>query len=360
MRLKLKFILLISLIIISCSENESNQSTNNQVQSNFISSVDISYFPKIELFDPIFKNESGDIISFLNFLKLKGVNTIRIRLWVNPSNQHSSFEEVKSFSDSLKSLGFNIYLALHFSDTWADPGHQIIPEIWENNSFDALKNIVYDYTQMIVQQINPDIIQLGNEINNGFLHPIGNIHTNPNQFKDLIRESLRAVRENSVNETRIMLHYAGHQESVNFFNFFEDLDYDIIGISYYPIWHGKSLAELEQNLIQLRADTNKDIMIAETAYPFTLGWNDWTNNIVGLEEHLILPQYPASPVGQKKFIEDLKTMILNIEGGIGFSYWGAELIAWDGPESNEGSPWENQALFDFDNQALPVLDLFQN
>ena len=122
----------------------------------------------------------------------------------------------------------------------------------------------------------------------------------------------------------------------------------------------KSLTELEQNLIQLRSYNNKDIMIAETAYPFTLGWNDWTNNIVGLEEHLILPQYPASPLGQMEFIADLKTMISNLDGGIGLSYWGAELIAWDGPESNEGSPWENQALFDFNNQALPVLDVFQD
>ena len=100
-------------------------------------------------------------------------------------------------------------------------------------------------------------------------------------------------------------------------------------------------------------------MIAETAYPFTLGWNDWTNNIVGLENQLILPEFPATPQGQKNFVQQLKIMMTNLDGGIGLSYWGAELIAWNGPESSEGSPWENQALFDFNNQALPVIEVYE-
>ena len=354
-----KKLILFSFILFGCSKNNPNLNIDNQNQNNFISAVDISSFPKIQLSEPIFKDESGNVISFLHFLKSNGVNTIRLRLWVNPSDQFSSLDEVISFSDTLKALGFNIYLALHYSDTWADPGQQIIPQNWENYSYTNLKTIIYNYTHMIMEEINPDIIQIGNEINNGFLHPIGNIHTNPDQFKGLINECIRAVRESSSNQSRIMLHYAGHNESVNFFNFFEDLDYDIIGISYYPIWHGKSLNQLEQNLIQLN-NYNKDVMIAETAYPFTLGWNDWTNNIVGLEEQLILPQYPATPNGQKEFIESLKIIISNLENGIGLSYWGAELIAWNGQESTNGSPWENQAIFDFNNKALPIINIFQN
>ena len=155
-----------------------------------------------------------------------------------------------------------------------------------------------------------------------------------------------------------MLHFAGHEEANVFFNFVDGLDYDIIGISFYPIWHGKYISELEQNLIQLRTLYDKEIMIAETAYPFTLGWNDWTNNIIGLENQLILPEFPATPQGQKNFVQQLKIMMTNLDGGIGLSYWGAELIAWNGPESSEGSPWENQALFDFNNQALPVIEVF--
>jgi arabinogalactan endo-1,4-beta-galactosidase len=346
------------IICYGCSENDVNETSNEIIESEFISAVDISSYPQIELSNPIFKDNNGITVSFLEFLKSKGINTIRIRKWVNPIDQHSSFEEVKSFAETLKSMGFKIYLSLHYSDTWADPGSQITPLEWQNVSYSTLKAIVYDYTKMIVEQIDPDIIQIGNEINNGFLYPKGNRYSEPNQFLELLNEGIRAVRDHASSQTRIMLHYAGHEDSNNFFNFVQDLDYDIIGISFYPIWHGKSLLQLEENLIELRTLYNKEIMIAETAYPFTLDWNDWTNNIVGLEEQLILPDYPATPEGQKEFIKSLKTIVSEIEGGIGLTYWGADLIAWNGSESSEGSPWENQALFDFNNQALPVLEVF--
>ncbi len=116
--------------------------------------------------------------------------------------------------------------------------------------------------------------------------------------------------------------------------------------------------DLQNQLSNLSINFNKEILIAETSYPFTLGWNDWTNNNVGLEEHLILPQYPASPQGQKDFIRDVKNLILEVNNGIGFCYWGADLIAWDGETSTNGSTWENQAVFDFDNKELPVLKEF--
>ena len=346
------------IICYGCSENDVNQTSNENIESEFISAVDISSYPQIEPNNPIFKDNNGVTVSFLEFLKSKGINTIRIRQWVNPIDQHSSFEEVKSFTETLKSMGFKIYLSLHYSDTWADPGSQITPMEWQNFSYSALKAIVYDYTKMIVEQIDPDIIQIGNEINNGFLHPEGNRYSEPSQFLELLNEGIRAIRDHASGQTKIMLHFAGHEEANVFFNFVDGLDYDIIGISFYPIWHGKSISELEQNLIQLRTLYDKEIMIAETAYPFTLGWNDWTNNIVGLENQLILPEFPATPQGQKNFVQQIKIMMTNLNGGIGLSYWGAELIAWNGPESSEGSPWENQALFDFNNQALPVIEVF--
>ena len=164
-------ILFILLLFLDCSSEEVRQTGDNGIQNDFINAVDISTFPQIELNNPTFKDSFGNTVPFLDILKSKKINTIRLRLWVNPFDEHSSFDEVKSFSDSLKSMGFNIYLTLHYSDTWADPGHQIIPQDWQNISYTTLKNRVYNYTKMVVQQINPDIIQIGNEINNGFLHP---------------------------------------------------------------------------------------------------------------------------------------------------------------------------------------------
>ena len=354
--IKFKYILII-ILISSCQSGSENNDHWGGVSPDLISAVDISYYPTISENGTLFYNVQGNQINFLNSLIENGVNTIRLRLWVNPINDSSSFNEVKEFSALLKSLGFKIWITPHFSDTWAHPGQQQIPGSWESMNFDELKTQVYSYTSQIMSQIEPDYIQIGNEINTGILFPSGDIQNNSIQFIELLNQGVNAVRSNS-NITKIILHFAGYDGSQWFFNLVNQVDYDIIGISYYPIWHGKSLDELQIELTELSDNFEKEILIAETAYPFTLGWNDWTNNIVGLEEQLILPDYPATPNGQQSFIRDLKSLIFDINNGIGFCYWGAELIAWDGENSENGSVWENQALFDFENKELPVLDEF--
>ena len=343
-------------VLFSCDSESVSDPSPPDVTDAFISGVDISQFPKISDVSPIFYDLNGNQSNFLNILKENGINTIRLKLWVNPVDGYSGFEEVKNFSQTLKNEGFKIWLSLHYSDTWADPSQQIIPSQWQNLDFVALKNRVYDYTANVVNVIKPDYIQIGNEINFGLLHPFGNISTNLDDFKNLLEGGISAVRANS-NHCKIILHYAGIADANWFFNQVNTIDYDIIGLSYYPIWHGLSLTNLRLTMQSLSIVYDKQIIIAETAYPFTLDWNDWTNNIVGLPEQLV-PQYPASPLGQKNFIADVISIIQDLDNGIGFCYWGAELIAWDGDQSTNGSPWENQALFDFDNRALPVLEAF--
>ena len=345
------------LFILSC---ERDNTSDNIVYDNSlekVSAVDISYYPQISNLNHVFYNAQGEEIGFLNSLLINGVNTIRLRLWVNPVDNASSFSEVKEFSQQLKLLGFKIWITPHFSDTWAHPGQQILPIAWQSLSYNDLKNQIHSYLSHIMNEIEPDYIQIGNEINSGILFPFGNIQNSSDQFIDLINNGINAVRGVSAN-TKIILHFAGHENANWFYNYVNEVDYDIIGISYYPIWHGKSLTDLGQNLTELSENFGKEIIIAETAYPFTLNWNDWTNNIVGLDEQLILPNYPATPLGQQNFIRDLKNIILELDNGIGFCYWGAELIAWDGENSDSGSVWENQALFDFDNKELPVLQEF--
>jgi arabinogalactan endo-1,4-beta-galactosidase len=350
-------IILFSLLI-GCSKD--NNEKVPETDPVFISAVDISAFPEIELTNPTFYNLSGVEEDFLNILKNNGVNTIRLKLWVNPQNQHAGFHEVNTFSQRLKNLGFRIWLTLHYSDTWADPGQQQTPQQWTGIPFAQLIDSVQNYTEKVMEQMEPDFIQIGNEINSGFLHPSGNLSTNAQQFKDLMSAGIQAVRKSS-SKTKIIIHYAGLSNSTWFFNQMTDLDYDIIGLSFYPIWHGKDLTSLKNTLQTLSQTHQKDILIAETAYPFTLEWNDWTNNIVGLNDQLILPKYPATPQGQKDFLADIKKIVLDeVEKGIGFCYWGAELIAWKGNQATNASPWENQAIFDFDNKALPVLEAFRN
>ena len=352
------FSIFIIIIVFSCSKDEDSVGNIKPVETNFISAVDISSYPEISETNPIFYDCNGNPVDFLDILKNNGVNTIRLRLWVNPSTNHSSLNEVKQFSETLKARGFKTWITVHFSDTWADPGQQIIPVAWQSLSITELHTTVYIYTEQVANELKPDYIQIGNEINSGLLHPFGNISTNINQFKTLTSTAIEAVRTHS-NQTQIMLHVAGIENADWFFNQVSDLDYDIIGLSYYPIWHGKSLTNLRNTMTRLSTQHNKHIVIAETAYPFTLEYNDFTNNIVGLENQLILPEFPASPQGQEQFIYAIKNLVLDTEKGLGFCYWGTELIAWKGPESTNGSPWENQALFNFNNEALPVIKAFQ-
>lgn len=347
------------IFFISCNKNDKGKLVPDDENQKFVSAVDISNYPEISTTNPIFHDLNGNEKDFLDILKENGINTARLRLWVNPATEHSGFKEVKNFSQTLKSHGFKIWITLHYSDTWADPKNQELPAIWQGINYTSLKDSVYSYTKKVVQEINPNYIQIGNEINSGFLHPIGNITTNPGNFINLVKVGCSAVRQNSSN-CKIILHFAGIQNSDWFFNQLTRVDYDIIGLSYYPIWHGKSLPKLKTKMLELSETHNKKIIIAETAYPFTLEWNDWTNNIVGQNDQLILPDYPATPDGQRKFIREIKNIVNETKNGIGFSYWGAELIAWKGNQSTDASPWENQALFDFNNHALPVLKEFSN
>ena len=348
---------IVIVFFFSCrkAEQKNNPSVDKEV---FVSAVDISSFPEIVKSDPTFFDLKGKPKDFLVILKECGVNTIRLRLWVNPPGENSSFEQVKEFAKALQLKGFKICLSVHYSDTWADPGNQRTPEHWQGLSFSSLKDSVYHYTKSIMTQIKPDYIQIGNEINTGFLHPFGHINNNYSGFIELLKSATLAVREDS-SDCKIIIHFAGLRGLDWFFNQVKTIDYDIIGLSYYPIWHGKSLAELKLNMQQLGDLYKKKILIAETAYPFTLAWNDWTNNIVGLSDQLILPEYPALPEGQRNFIHHIKKIVEESPTGLGFCYWGGELIAWKGKQATNGSPWENQALFDFNNLALPVLEVFK-
>jgi arabinogalactan endo-1,4-beta-galactosidase len=320
--------------------------------------VDISAFPEINKQNPIFFDAAGTPKDMLAILKESGVNAVRLKLWVDPPHQHASFAEVKSFAETLRNSGFKAWITVHYSDTWADPGNQQTPARWAGLDFETLKDSVFAYTTNVIREIQPDYIQIGNEINRGLLFPSGSITQHLQQFQELLQTASEAVRQTNAN-TRIIIHYAGYENAGSLYEQTKSIDYDIIGLSYYPLWHGKSLNELKQEMQYLTTTFDKKIVIAETAYPFTLGWNDWTNNIVGLPEQLILPDFPATEIGQRNFLKEIKTIAQEVDGGIGFCYWGAELIAWKGPEATNASPWENQALFDFDNRALPVLKVFE-
>lgn len=350
--------------VISCSkENDTNAGLDNTVippvvvpVDEFIRAADLSFLPEAEKAKVVYTH-NGVAENPLITLKNAGCNTVRLRIWHTPANEHSGLAEVKALSKRIQDLGMKVWLTIHYSDSWADPGKQVKPKAWNSLSFTDLQKEMNSYTINLMKEINPDIIQIGNEINSGFLFPEGNLLSNESQFINLLKGASEVIRKENP-KTKIMIHFAGLSGADWFFNKTKSLDFDYIGISYYPIWHGKSIENLKNTINTLGQTYKKKIVIAETAYPFTLGWNDWTNNNVGLAEHLI-PDYPATPEGQKQFLTAIKKTISESEYGLGFAYWGAEWVAFYGDKATNGSSWENQALWDFENKSLPVIEVFK-
>ncbi len=348
------FFLLCFLFVVGYACKQKEQEIIKETKILEIKGVDVSYLPEIRKSGVLLKNAQNNTEDMLQTLKNAGVNVIRLRVWKNPFDATSNVSTIKNLSQEVKNMGMKVLLTVHYSDTWADPNHQTKPTEWQNITFDQLKDSVFTHTQKIMSEIKPDYIQIGNEINSGFLWSEGHsFHTN--QMKELLKKGIQAVRQNNQN-TKIIIHLAGHEDVNAFYADISNLDYDIIGLSYYPLWHGKDLEILKKNLITISNNHNKPIFMAETSYPFTIEWNDWTNNVVGLQ---MLPDYPATPQGQKNYLDKIKNIMLEVPKGIGFCYWGAEWISYKGNNATNASTWENQAFWDFENKALPILEVYK-
>ncbi|MBF4472961.1 arabinogalactan endo-beta-1,4-galactanase [Flavobacterium sp. HJJ] len=359
-----KIVIILSLLVLAvmqsaCSGSDAPVTPVDPpvVADDFIRAADISFLPEIESAKVVFTN-NGKAEDMLTTLKNSGCNTIRIRLWKNPADGHSGLAEVKTLAARVKQAGLKVWLTVHYSDTWADPGTQTTPDEWKNLSFADLKTAVANYTSTIITEINPDIIQIGNEINSGLLWPQGHLINQEAQCIDLLKTAGAVIRSKAP-KTKIMIHYAGVKASDTdwFFGKVNSVDYDYIGLSYYPIWHGKDLTAVKSTIDALGTKFGKKVLIAETAYPFTLSWNDATNNIVGQNDQLV-SGYDATPEGQKNYMLAIKDLVKTSKSGIGFAYWGGEWIAFKGSAAVNGSTFENQAFYDFTNKALPVLQVF--
>ncbi len=358
MKKLLCFGLLSLLLSIGCKEEIPTVPESPAVKQ-ISRGADISFLPEIEESGIQFYDQNGVASSMVDIIKKYGVNTIRLRLWHTPENGHSGLREVSDFTKILKAKGFKIFITIHYSDTWADPGNQTKPSAWENLSLSVLGDSVYNYTKQVVEILNPDIIEIGNEISNGFLWPEGKI-SNESNFIMLLKKGIAGARAATIDKRKILIHSAKLDVSNWFYSILQtnNVDYDIIGVSYYPFWTKIKPQQAVDELMALSNTFGKDAMFAEISYPFTLNWNDFTNNVIGLEEQL-LTGYPATPAGQKLILTELRQAIDKTNKGIGFCYWAPEWVAFKGNQSTSGSSWENLALFDFDNKALPAWDAFK-
>jgi len=239
--------------------------------------ADISFLPQLEDRGMKFYDK-GIQKDAIQILKDHGFNYIRLRVFVNPEND-SGYSPGKGFCDLLhtkemakrvKTAGMKFLLDFHYSDYWADPGKQFKPAAWCNEGFLQLKKSVYDYTKMVMLQLKeqgtePDMVQVGNEINHGMIWPDGGIN-NLDSLAQLIYAGINGVRAVSPSAT-IMLHIAlgGQNEESHFFldnMIAREVPFDVIGLSYYPRWHG-TLDDLRLNVNELAKHYNKDVIVVE-------------------------------------------------------------------------------------------------
>ncbi|MBI1938349.1 MAG: glycosyl hydrolase 53 family protein [Ignavibacteriales bacterium] len=339
----------------------------------FISGVDISFTPQIESLGG--KYLSGGVQKDpLDIFKENGVNYVRLRIWHTPANGWCGLNETLKFAQRIKSRGLKFLLDFHYSDTWADPQHQNKPAAWANLPFENLKDSVYAYTKNIIaalknQNTLPGMVQIGNEVTGGMLwhdgklYGAGDENTQWKKFAQLINEGIRGVREAAdTSQIKIMIHIDRGGDNGGAIYFYDKLKtqnvlFDVIGLSFYPWWHG-TLTQLKNNLNSLAVRYQKEIVVVETAYPWTLQYkNDGVNNIVGLNSQLH-QGYPASVDGQKNFLNDLKSIIKQTSGGkgTGFFYWEPAYISVSGL----GSSWENLTVFNFNNEVLQSITAFND
>ncbi|MEE2802680.1 MAG: glycosyl hydrolase 53 family protein [Bacteroidota bacterium] len=354
----------------SCNENDSQDNYNES--TIFYKGMDLSFLEELEQSGLQFKDENNNVISNnYAYLSSKGVNLVRIRLWLNNPNGLYDLDHLKRQALRAQENGMEFLLDFHYSSTWADPGSQRIPSNWSNYSHQELTVAIENYSKNVLQELNdqgtlPKFVQIGNETDNGFLWPIGKIYDsgneNWNNYIDLTKAAINGVKRVSPT-SKIIIHKADIATSEYFFQqlIYRNVEFDVIGLSYYPWWQTTNLDDIEQKLEELAQSFNQEILLVETAYPFTLNWNDNKNNIVGLQNQLI-PEYGATPVGQRNYLLRIHNTIKNIpkNKGIGFCYWAPDWVAVAPgvSTSTQGSSWENLALFNFENRVTPAIEIY--
>lgn len=381
----------------------------------FVKGMDLSTLLELERCGAKYYDE-GKETDILAVMKKYDVDTIRIRLWNDPWSE--SGESYGAGENDLKTsleiarrvtaAGFGVLLNFHYSDFWADPGKQFKPKAWASYGVEELEKAVYDFTFSVMSKflengVNITMVQVGNELSNGLLWPEGKV-PNYDNIARFVNAGIRAVRKadgrrilgviNGVNEKcrelekiPVMIHLDNGGNNALYREWFDNFikrgeDFEIIGLSYYPFWHG-SLQMLTDNMNDIAERYGKDLIVAEVSMGYTMEdykeyekLSDEERKGYATRPELVEKiEYPMTEQGQYDFMEDFLNRISHIKGGKGrgFFYWEPAWIpvegsGWATPASLKyiedpgpcGNEWANQALFDYDGNALPTLQLIRD
>jgi arabinogalactan endo-1,4-beta-galactosidase len=336
--------------------------------------ADLSFLPQLEEAGVHYRDFSGRVRPAEQILAAQGANYIRLRVWVDPPDGYSDKARALSLARRAKRAGMKILLDPHYCDFWADPGKQPIPASWPTD-LPGLLTKIRTYTRDLVRdfarQGTPiDMIQIGNEITNGILWPTGQLYLPDGTqqwpaFTDLLKAGVKGARE-AQRDVKIVLHIDRGGKMGDTRWFFDNITsygvpFDIIGQSYYPMWHG-SLAELQANLLDSVARYDRPVVLAEVSYPWTFEDGDGRGNIVG--PGTVLPdadRFPATPAGQAGFYEAVRDVLKQVPDGrgLGFLAWEPEWIPGVGWEPGAEASNDNLTQFDFTGRALPSIRAYR-
>lgn len=363
----------------------------------FVKGMDLSTLLELERCGAKYY-DNGEERDLLAIMKSYDVDTIRIRLWNDPWSEtgesygagENDLKTSLEIAKRVTTAGFGVLLNFHYSDFWADPGKQIKPKAWADYGVKELEQAVYDYTLESMRTfldagVNITMVQVGNELSNGLLWPEGKV-PNYDNIATFVNAGIRAVRKADA-AIPVMIHLDNGGNNALYREWFDNFtkrgeDFEIIGLSYYPFWHG-SLQMLNDNMNDIAERYGKDLVIAEVSMGYTM--EDYKNYEKLSDEerkgYATRPalvekiEYPMTKQGQYDFMEDFLNRISHIKGGKGkgFFYWEPAWIpvpgsGWATPASLKymndpgpcGNEWANQALFDYDGNALPTLSLIRD
>ncbi len=332
--------------------------------------ADISALPQLEAAGVRYADDQG-AADLLVILKRNGVTAIRLRVWNQPGQPsaaasdptvNSSPAQVVAMAQRAKAAGLDVMIDFHYSDGWADPGKQYPPLDWQAMTVPQMTAALETFTQQTMQAlkqagVTPKWVQIGNEITQGMLWPLGRV-PEWESLAGFLKAGGRAVKS-VFPDCQVVLHLDAGGDNQTARRWFTQISahqvpFDIIGLSFYPPWHG-SLSQLTANMQDLHQRFHKPVMVVETAYPWTTENGDQDRNLytsTGAETD------PMTPQGQAAFMSRLGKAVASVPGGTGIFYWAPEWV----PSTRFGghlvTGWDNVTLFDFHGHALPGLAAF--
>ena len=371
------------------------------LSDDFIKGVDVSSYVSLRDSGVTFKDWNGNVIGdqeFFSQLKEAGVNYVRIRVWNDPYDSNgkgygggnNDLAKAKKIGKWATDAGMKVLIDFHYSDFWADPGKQIKPKAWKDFDADQLEQAVYEFTEDSLRKVleagvNVTMIQVGNEVTNGLLWPEG-LKPNYDNIARFISSGIRACRAVKP-EIPLMIHLDNGGNNEMYRDWFDHYmergeDFDYIGLSYYPFWHG-TLQMLEDNMNDMAARYGKELIVAEVSMGYTMEdykqyekLKDSERKGYATKPELVAKiEYPMTVQGQVDFTKDFLNRVAHVRDnkGLGFFWWEPAWIpvhgsGWATPASLKymndpgpcGNEWANQALFDYDGNVLPALEVIRD